>query len=102
MGRTQAVGQDPQGSLAAHPGLRAWNEALSDSLKACRRVMRVLFVFAVSLLATVRVTDGQLLPREEACRFCYRQCPIACFVGTCGLEYGFSVQRYEQTNQCYT
>eukprot|EP00747_Dinoflagellata_sp_TGD_P163861 gnl/TRDRNA2_/TRDRNA2_183032_c0_seq1.p1 gnl/TRDRNA2_/TRDRNA2_183032_c0~~gnl/TRDRNA2_/TRDRNA2_183032_c0_seq1.p1 ORF type:complete len:506 (+),score=134.01 gnl/TRDRNA2_/TRDRNA2_183032_c0_seq1:132-1649(+) len=64
--------------------------------------MRVLFVCVASVLAAVRVTDAQLLPREEACRFCYRQCPIACFVGTCGLEYGFAVQRYEMTNQCFT
>jgi len=40
--------------------------------------------------------------REEACRFCYRQCPISCFVGTCGLEYGFSVRRYQSTNQCFS
>lgn len=40
--------------------------------------------------------------REETCRFCYRQCPISCFVGTCGLEYGFMVKRYKFTNKCYT
>merc|ERR1719456_527617 len=40
--------------------------------------------------------------REETCRFCYRQCPISCFVGTCGLEYGFMTKRYKFTNKCYT
>lgn len=40
--------------------------------------------------------------RQETCRFCYRQCPISCFVGTCGLEYGFSVRRYKFSNQCFS
>lgn len=41
-------------------------------------------------------------PRQETCRFCYRSCAVSCFVGTCGLEYGFNVKRYKFTNQCWT
>lgn len=40
--------------------------------------------------------------REEVCRFCYRQCPISCFAGTCGVEYGTMIHRYEATSQCFS
>lgn len=50
----------------------------------------------------LRATPKVPTVREETCRFCYRQCPISCFVGTCGLEYGFAVKRYKFTNQCFT
>lgn len=33
---------------------------------------------------------------------CYRQCAIACFVGTCGMEYGYTVNRYKFTKACWT
>jgi len=41
-------------------------------------------------------------PREETCRFCYRACPVSCFVGTCGMDYGTAVKRYKFTNQCWS
>merc|ERR1719191_1174758 len=50
----------------------------------------------------LRATPKVPTVREETCRFCYRQCPISCFVGTCGLEYGFMTKRYKFTNLCYT
>jgi len=40
--------------------------------------------------------------RQETCRFCYRQCSIACFVGTCGMEYGYTVTRFMATKSCWT
>jgi len=40
--------------------------------------------------------------RIEICRFCYRRCSVSCSVGTCGLQYGFSVQRYKASSQCYS
>lgn len=42
--------------------------------------------------------------RERACRFCYQKCPINCFVGTCGLEEGFttSTARFGSTDRCWT
>ena len=41
-------------------------------------------------------------PREQTCRMCYRQCPVACYVGTCGLNFGFESKRYGSSNQCYS
>jgi len=53
---------------------------------------------AVALLDSARQPDES---RIKTCQYCYRLCPISCFVGTCG-NYAFSVRRYETTNQCYS
>ena len=50
-----------------------------------------------SWLQEAKVTD-----REATCRWCFRQCPVNCFVGTCGLNFGFEVQRFKATNQCWS
>lgn len=83
-----------------------------------RQCSGVLAVAALALLvaldsAAAAAADGHLsllrraategvTVRQETCRFCYRECNIACFVGTCGMEYGFSVSRYKFTNACWT
>jgi hypothetical protein len=41
-------------------------------------------------------------PRQDACRFCTKLCPISCFVGTCGFDFGFTVRKFQATNQCYS
>jgi hypothetical protein len=56
----------------------------------------------LNLLSLKGPPPSPVTVREETCRFCYRQCPISCFVGTCGLEYGFMTKRYKFTNKCYT
>jgi len=40
--------------------------------------------------------------REEVCRVCYRLCAISCFAGTCGLQYGGTIKRYQATGQCFS
>lgn len=40
--------------------------------------------------------------RKEVCQFCHKLCPISCFVGTCGLEYGFTVRKFQATNKCFS
>lgn len=41
--------------------------------------------------------------RQEACHFCYHQCPISCFVGACGgAENDTSVHRFENTDSCWS
>lgn len=57
---------------------------------------------ARSLRRGVLQVSNALTPREEACRFCFRECPINCFVGTCGMEYNYNVRRYKYTSQCYS
>lgn len=46
--------------------------------------------------------DGDKTVRQQACQFCHRLCPISCFVGTCGMDYGFTVRKFEATNKCYS
>ena len=46
--------------------------------------------------------DASLGPRGNTCRFCYRQCPVACYVGTCGLNFGFEARRFGTSNQCWS
>ncbi len=56
-----------------------------------------------SLLRGTRRNDVDAVsPREQTCRMCYRQCPVACYVGTCGLNFGFEAKRYGASNQCYS
>lgn len=50
---------------------------------------------------TLRGADDKV-QRKEVCQFCQKLCPIACFVGTCGLEYGFTVRKFEATNKCFS
>lgn len=50
----------------------------------------------------VPTSTGQLTLREEVCRYCYRQCPVSCFAGTCSLSYGAGVRRFQATSFCYT
>jgi len=52
--------------------------------------------------AVAQAPPQPLTLREETCRGCYRSCPISCFVGTCGLSYGASVNRFKTSNSCWT
>lgn len=54
------------------------------------------------LRGTHRNVADTVSPREQTCRMCYRQCPVACYVGTCGLNFGFEANRYGSSNQCYS
>lgn len=40
--------------------------------------------------------------RNEVCEVCYRECPVNCFTGPCGLEYPLGVYRYKDTPHCYS
>lgn len=52
--------------------------------------------------ATPTTAQGKLSLREEVCRYCYRQCPISCFEGTCGLQSGAGIRRYQATSHCFS
>lgn len=54
------------------------------------------------LATTPTGAQGALSLREEVCRYCYRQCPISCFAGTCSLQYGPGVRRYQATSHCFS
>lgn len=54
--------------------------------------------------ASVFLRQGQAPDsvREDVCGVCYRLCPVSCFAGTCGLQYGNHIKRYQGTGQCYS
>lgn len=66
----------------------------------------VLECSAVSLRGEMiqNLTQAPAVPSVfmQVCQFCFRQCPISCFAGTCGLDYGVGVRRFQATNQCYS
>jgi len=50
----------------------------------------------------LRQEQGPTGLRETVCGVCYRLCPISCFAGTCGLQYGGTIKRFQATGQCYS
>lgn len=62
----------------------------------------LLAVATVGQLCDARGFLKKQTLREEACHYCYRVCPVSCFVGTCGLYSGLGVHRYQLTSQCFT
>mmetsp|Transcript_67185 Transcript_67185/g.148873 ORF Transcript_67185/g.148873 Transcript_67185/m.148873 type:complete len:389 (+) Transcript_67185:106-1272(+) len=70
------------------------------------RLSSVIVLIVALAFSCVGASEEAMLQapavREEVCRFCYRQCSISCFAGTCGLQYGMSVRRYQASNQCFS
>lgn len=67
---------------------------------------RLFAILLCTLLAPVSARLSKFLkqysPREKTCMSCYRSCPVGCYVGTCGLNFGFAVKRFEETSQCFS
>jgi len=59
-------------------------------------------LFGLFVVAWSQAPPKPLTLREETCRACYRSCPISCFAGTCGLNFGSNVNRFGTTNSCFT
>lgn len=40
--------------------------------------------------------------RAQVCMSCYRECPVNCFVGLCGMDYPLGVYRFQSSALCYS
>jgi|Transcript_93348 hypothetical protein len=72
--------------------------ARSNSITSHLGVFLTLLSVASAALLRADPADQRI----EACRFCGKLCPVSCFVGTCGLDYSFTVRKFQATNKCYS
>lgn len=52
----------------------------------------------------VRTNSSEEAPnlQTEVCQFCFRECPVSCFAGQCGLNLGTGISRYQGGSHCWT